>query len=347
MSGATGTNFNIMSSLVADNTATVAKTVGCTQDPDSKAALDCLRNFALPRLMDVSVSLARTARPPFGELAFYPSYDGDYIPDRPSVLLRKGAFVKGIPLIGSWVTNDGAWYAQPDIKDDISVLASFQTFVLGLSPSSLQTLLALYPVSDFAHLVRPSEVATTQHYRAAQLNRDIWFTCPVIDFTWQYTRHSGSTNVRLYEMNQTKFQPIFEYMGVPQWRVSHLSDIPYMLNEDVAAGGDNSAAQRELSALLSASAAAFAYTGNPTSSRGRTLANWPTAYSDRSKVALSKDYPERLDLFLLRGMQGNGPATITADMSSDTGSEREKALAWERVIERCRFINSILEEIGV
>lgn len=42
-----------------------------------------------------SVNLSRQLRPPFGELSFYPSYDGDYIPDRPSVLLRKGSFVEG------------------------------------------------------------------------------------------------------------------------------------------------------------------------------------------------------------------------------------------------------------
>jgi hypothetical protein len=95
MSGASGTNFNIMSDLVASNTAIVAKSVGCTDDPDSQAALNCLRHTPLETLMDVSVSLSRQLRAPFGELSFYPSYDGDYIPDRPSVLLRKGSFVKG------------------------------------------------------------------------------------------------------------------------------------------------------------------------------------------------------------------------------------------------------------
>ena len=95
MSGATGLNFNIMSSIVADNTAKVARIVGCTLDPDSQEALNCLRSVTLERLMNASVDLARQARPPFGELFFSPSHDGDYITDRPSVLLRKGAFVKG------------------------------------------------------------------------------------------------------------------------------------------------------------------------------------------------------------------------------------------------------------
>lgn len=95
-----------MSSLVADNTATVAESVGCTEverrtfgadlriQDNSQAILDCLREVPLESLMDTSVAIARQLRPPFGELAFYPSYDGDYISDRPSVLLRKGAFVK-------------------------------------------------------------------------------------------------------------------------------------------------------------------------------------------------------------------------------------------------------------
>ena len=146
-------------------------------------------------------------------------------------------------------------------------------------------------------------------------------------------------------MNQTKYGPIFQYMGVPQWRVSHLSDIPYILNEDVAAGGDNSPAQRALSTLLSGSAAAFAYTGSPTTSGGRTLQNWPIAYPDQSRQALSKVYPEKLNLYVVGGSQGSGPATIAS--GSGATSAREKALAWERVIERCSFINSILGEIGV
>lgn len=153
--------------------------------------------------------------------------------------------MKGISIMGSWVANDDAWYAQPTISHKASVLANFQPFVLGLSQSSLQRLLTLYPLVDFIHLVHIDEKSTTEYYRAARINRDIWFTCPVIDFTRQYTWFGRDSNVRLYDMDQTKFGPVFQYRGVLQLRVSHLSDIPY-LNEDVAASGDNSAHQREL-----------------------------------------------------------------------------------------------------
>lgn len=151
------------------------------------------------------------------------------------------------------------------------------------------------PLSDFTHLVRPNEATTAQYYRAAQDNRDIWFTCPAIDFTWQYTRQSAS-NIRLYAMNQTKFTPIFQRIGIPHWRVIHLSDFPYILKSNVSAGGDNNPAQQDLSAMLSGSAAAFAYTGDPTISPGRGFKDWPVAYQNRSRQALEKDYLDELSL---------------------------------------------------
>ena len=99
MSGASGTNFNLMSGLVANNTATVANTLGCTQsNPNPQALLECMRSVPFEKLMNTSVDLARSTRPPFGELAFYPSFDGDYISTRPSLLLRQGNFVKGFSL---------------------------------------------------------------------------------------------------------------------------------------------------------------------------------------------------------------------------------------------------------
>ena len=94
MSGGSGLNFNIMSDLVENNTAHVAKSFGCDLT-SSEEALTCLRNVPFENLMNTSVASSRESRPPFGELVFYPSYDGDFVRDRPSVLLRKGRFVKG------------------------------------------------------------------------------------------------------------------------------------------------------------------------------------------------------------------------------------------------------------
>ena len=245
-----------------------------------------------------------------------------------------------IPLIASWVTNDGAWYAQPTITSDASVVASFQKYVIGLSPSSLDRLLALYPQSDFTHLVHPGEKATSQYYRAAQMNRDIWFSCPVLEFTYRYSL-SSSRDVRVYEMNQSKFGPVFAYMGVPEWKVAHLSDIPYLMNEDVAAGADNSPAQRDLSAHMSSSIAAFAWTGDPTATKGaKGFRDWPVAFSK------DEQGPESVKVFVVGGEQRSRVATAIRSGGKE-GSSRDKAVAWEKLIERCAFINSITEELGV
>lgn len=97
MSGASGLNFNIKSDLVANNTAKVANILGCIKsNADSSATIECLRSVPMEKLMNVSVTLSRQLRPPFGELSFYPMYDGYYIADRPSVLLRSGRFVKSL-----------------------------------------------------------------------------------------------------------------------------------------------------------------------------------------------------------------------------------------------------------
>ena len=177
------------------------------------------------------------------------------------------------------------------------------------------------------------------------MNRDIWFTCPVLDFTYHYSL-SSSKDVRLYEMNQSKFGPVFEYMGVPEWKVSHLSDIPYLMNEDVAAGADNSPAQRELSAHLSSSIAAFAWTGDPTATTtkgAKGFWDWPVAFGGDGHG----HGPERLKVFVVGGQEGSGVATAVSGGGSEGSSSRDKAVAWEKVIERCAFINSITEELGV
>ena len=133
-------------------------------------------------------------------------------------------------------------------------------------------------------------------------------------------------------------------MGVPEWRVAHLSDIPYLMNENVAAGGDNSPAQQELSAQLSGSVAAFAWTGNPTvatAAKGaKGLKDWPVAFGK------GEQGPEKLKVFVVGGEKGSGAATATTGDGSQ-GSQRDQAVAWEKVVERCAFINSITEEIGV
>ena len=147
-------------------------------------------------------------------------------------------------------------------------------------------------------------------------------------------------------MNQTKFEPIFKYMGVQWWRVSHLSDTSYMLNNDAQAGGNNSEAQKQLSALLDGSAAAFAHTSDPTKSDRPVLRDWPTAYGSHNKSAPKKEFPDSMTVNVIGGSFGTGSVLVSKD-TKKASSSREKAVECGRVLHRCEFINSILEEVSV
>ncbi|KAB8238519.1 Alpha/Beta hydrolase protein [Aspergillus alliaceus] len=203
MSGGQGLNFNTMLDLVAYISAIIPKQVGCATEDDAQSLgiLECLREVPFHVLTNLSFTASREARPPFGEGFFSPTFDVNFIHGRPSQLLRAVKFVKGTPVIASWMTNDGAWYVTPTTSTDQEVLDSFGLWLFGLSNSTKKKLLQLYPVEGLERL----------------MNKDIWFTCPVLDFAWQYVKNEGADPSQM--------------MGVPMWRVAHLSDMPYLLND--------------------------------------------------------------------------------------------------------------------
>lgn len=336
MSGAPGLNFNTMSSHVANNTAMIAQQVGCVQDgsdAQTEGVLECLRKAPFDVLTNLSVTAMRAARPPFGEAFFFPTYDGNFIQGRPSELIREGKVVKNIPTIAAWVTNDGAWYAPPTTATDEDVISSF-TLWLTLSQSTIKKLLELYPVSDFEYMAQGQGVSP-QYYRAAQINRDLWFACPVLDFAWQYSRHS-SHEVRLYEHNATRFAPSYDLMGVPMWKVAHLSDIPYVLNSQSLRGGaDNSADQLALSAAISRRIVKFVTSEAPD-------IDWSPAFAGAAEDELQDKLPNSISLQLFGGPYGNRQVTVQEDLGDgdDEGTEALNAVAWEKLFQRCNFINS-------
>ncbi|ETS78995.1 hypothetical protein PFICI_08848 [Pestalotiopsis fici W106-1] len=346
MSGSPGVNFNTMSDLVANNTADVARKVDCIEGSGSQSpeTLACLRNVPFEILTNVSVTAARTARPMFGEGFFHPTYDDDFILDRASQLIRARKVVKGVPIIASWTTNDGAWYPRPTTSTDEEVLSSFSLWLIGLSESTKQKLLGLYPLKDFKAMVRPDHDrgVSPQYYRAAQLSRDLWFTCPVLDFAWQYLKHGGvePSQVRLYENNMTQFTPIYEYaMKVPMWRVSHLSDIPYVLNIQKLPNADNSRPQLERALEVSRRIVRFVTTGSADE-------DWPAAFDGVTKTELESESPSKISLELFMP-HGSFPVTSLRSQESSTVSETEANL--EQLFQRCDFINSleVRREMGV
>lgn len=345
LSGSTGLAFNAKTDVAKKHTLWVSHELGCATDGEngqSQKTIDCLRDVPMARLMNVSVARARAERPVFGELYYSVSVDGDILTDRPSELIRSERIAQGVPLILSWVANDGAWYPPPFTSTDDEVVASFKSLMFNLSPSTIKEMLALYPVSDFDHMVAERGSISPQYFRAAQINRDIWFTCPSLDFAYQYARHGGvrSDQIRIFTLNSTRYGPVFEMMGVPMWGVSHLSDVPYVMNlQHLDAGADNSADQLSLGRLISSSLVRFARNGDPVGSLSG-VAEWPAAFE-----SAKDDVPEALIVQSFGGPLQSEVATIGAKGSLSAAA---RTLAQQKILDRCDFLNSarVRSELG-
>ena len=67
----------------------------------------------------------------------------------------------------------------------------------------------------------------------------------------------------------------------------------------------------------------------------------------QQQTLLETEHPDELNLYVVGGLRGSGPATMMAFSEMGSGgasSERERKLASEKVVERCGFFSSIREE---
>jgi carboxylesterase type B len=200
--------------------------------------------------------------------------DGDFIPDAPSKLIATGQFARKIPIIQGWNENDGSLFTPSSITDEVGVLGFLKALGPGLTNASLHTALQLYPVTDFVD----SATRSAQWFRAAQLIRDIVFTCPALRFA-EATAENGA-DAYLYNLNQTAFARRFAAATQQYLGVVHYSDIPYVFNlvSQVTPPDAPLASDITLAHELSGSWSTFAWTGRPCG-KGKSTCQWPEAFS--------------------------------------------------------------------
>ena len=147
-----------------------------------------------------------------------------------------------------------------------------------------------------------------------------------------------------------------------------------MLNNDVAAGADNSKEQKDLANLLSQHAIHFAHTGHPSSVNNGSR-EWKPAFEAAPAAASttsrqkSPTTPNKINLMRFAiGTADNGGSgssrlvSVARNNNNDKKAEEDsegnnnaeeeegrKAVEWEKLFERCDFINSdaVRAEIGV
>lgn len=297
--------------------------LGCnTTSLDSQQTVACLRGSDKERLMDASLAtyMGDTAHN-IGDI-WLPAVDGDFLPAAPSELIRQGRFASVTTMIG-WTEDDVSYLTEPSIETADDTRDFFLSYAPGLAPASVDTLLSLYPVSDF----QASSAAnlSAEFYRASRVFRDTLMTCPPL---W-YGRNIAASGSQVYHYawNQSLLGPVLGHVGYPGMGVAHTSELAYVfgnLSHYDVHGYPFSPDESDHTLLRRASRSwsSFVSTGRPSVEGCGTFRGFGPAFEE----------PDQTYVFVAGG-PGEG-------LSAVDGPRASPALAEQRLRERCGFITS-------
>jgi len=188
----------ITGNFTRDAMQAVAGFVGCNAtDLQAAAAVRCLRGLPMQTLVDaVAATIHGDVAHNIGDV-WLPSVDGDFLPDKPSALLRGGRFHRGITALAGWTEDDLTFFVDQKIATAADTRAFYAAYLPGVGEASLDALLALYPVGEF----RAQGSLSAEFYRAARIIRDILMVCEPI-WLGEQTAEKGA-EMFLYHWNQT------------------------------------------------------------------------------------------------------------------------------------------------
>jgi hypothetical protein len=282
-----------------------------------------------------------------------------------------------------WSQDDGSGSAMPasayQTEEDMKL--AFKPFAHSLTDDDYKTLFSLYPASDFEtecenyalNKKGSGPEATIEFFRLSRVLRDILFSCSSLSFGYEMSRQSKALDpkfpgVRLYDLNQSMLTPMMAAAGFPYLGVCHGSDTHYILN-GVFPEGDIAEADRVLARSMASSFINFAYTGDPTVSGDEHFNFWPESFPEGSESETS--IPSSLNLQLIGGPFGTGPGTLKAvmeekwamlkdesqipigqnieygEMKSAASQARQRLIEREKLIERCAFVDTLSEKLGI
>ena len=330
-SGSPAANSFVASNFSANNTAEVAKALGCLS-ADSAQVLACLRWVPYDQLLNATLSYDDTISS-FGFDVFIPSVDHDFIPAAPSELVRSGRFCRNVPLITGWNPNDASLFVDSTLTNSTVIPYFGQTYP-GITNSTLTQMLSLYPESEFTET--PGSNATAAYYRVSRIQRDFGFVCPSLAFALAAAHYSNASNF-VYQLEQTPLAQFLAESGVTQYGVLHFSDIFYVFNE-IQAVLQIGATQSDvaLGSRMSGSWTRFANTGVPGNDELRalnaSLANWPVAFNAANGGGGAPDLGDlsQLEVFAIGGTQ-EGLVSVN-DATTHQGLDR--------LLERCAFFST-------
>jgi carboxylesterase type B len=200
-----------------------------------------------------------------------------------------------------------------------------RAYLPGLNQSSLDSLLGMYPIGEFA----PGTNLSAEFYRSSRIFRDVLMVCPSLHLGAAVAQ-TQSTSVFHYNFNQTVVGPLVDRMdNVSGMHVGHTSEFAYVFDSFGAYNASGlpvnpSQSDYELMQRASRSWSTFATLGHPSSPDHVTIQGWSPAY-----------------------VSGNGPYIMTIG-----GPHEELSPAGgpvdQKLEERCGFLNdpAIIAALG-
>lgn len=199
----------------------------------------------------------------------------------------------------------------------------------------------------------------------------------------QASLDANFSGVRLYDLNQSVLTPLWEVSGMPYVGVSHGSDTNYIFN-GVFPEGQMGKDDQDLSQEFTRSFINFAYYGDPNDrTKSETSSSeWLDAYGDVSGDD-SNTMPSTVNIQVIGGPYGTGPvslsdeaerkssngdSTVTGDagnfdsgnmqhvmadplkfesMDSAASHARQGQIQREKLFQRCAYVSSLAETLGV
>jgi hypothetical protein len=259
------------------------------------------------------------------------------------------------------------------------MISPIKAFASGLSSKQMSDLFSHYEADDFRYELENYEArkeasdpkVSIHFFRLSRILRDMLFTCSSINFGRAMAEQSkvldsSFPGVHLYALNQSMLTPLWKGAGMPYISVSHGSDHNYIFGGHFPEG-EVSPADQKLSEQFVKSFTNFAYTGNPSLDGSDGFQNWPAVSS--GGLSMSEEIP----LQVIGGPLGSGscrvriqahePESLTPGedlaqqvmgekvgyegMKSRTEALRLQQLEREKLVERCTFMNSLAESLGV
>jgi carboxylesterase type B len=315
----------ITGNFTRDAMSALVEHVGCnTTNLQAPGTVACLRRMDTETLLNASITTyASDIGHNVGDI-WLPVVDNDFLPSPPSQLIDEGRFGNATFMTG-WTQDDLNFYTDISIATANDSYNFVRSYLPALPEESLETLLALYPVAEFASPAGTN--LTAEFYRAARIFRDILMVCPSIHLG-AAMHNTYAAPVFHYDFNQTILDPILEYItNVSHLGVVHTSEFAYVFGTFQAYNNSGNPvhpteSDYALQERASRSWSTFATTGHPTEEGLITVQGWLDAYSTPNETHV---------------MTIGGPWEGWWPLS---GTHSPDVVQRQKLVERCAFFNS-------